>query len=142
MGKNVYSQYKDIPHICYACGSIRTNFNSKGKPNWFLNLDLDKNVVGMLCQSCYQSVIRVPALTAKGYYKQYIRFKDEQIHVGKFVREGLCQHCGKTGYTHLHHEQYDIENILRHTIELCPSCHAKESWRLDAFARGDIFNSC
>lgn len=80
-------------------------------------------------------------LTAKGYYKQYVRFQDRQIKVGK-VRNGICQRCGKVGQTHLHHEEYDDTNILKYTVELCPSCHAKESWRLDAFGRGEIFNSC
>jgi hypothetical protein len=48
----------------------------------------------------------------------------------KNPRKGMCQPCGKTGYTHLHHEQYDDNDILKHTIELCPGCHAKKSWRL------------
>jgi hypothetical protein len=133
MGRNRYSQYKDIPHICYACGTTKTTLNGNGKPNWFLNLTVDKKVVGMLCHKCYSSIIRVPMLTSNGFYKEYIRFKDRQIKVGR-VRTGLCMHCGKNGYTHLHHEEYDETDVMKHTIELCPSCHVKESWKLGAYS--------
>jgi hypothetical protein len=74
-------------------------------------------------------------LKSKGFYKQRIKFKGREIFIKNNPRKGIYQQCGKTGYTHLHHEQYDDNDILKHTIELCPGCHAKESCRLGDFQR-------
>lgn len=84
----------------------------------------------MLCKSCYDSIISRPMLKAIGRYKETINFKGKTIYYKQNPRKGVCTECGKTGYTHLHHDQYHESDILAHTRELCPSCHAKESWRL------------
>ena len=57
---------------------------------------------------------------------QRIRFKGPQIDLDYNPRIGVCNKCRYVGQTHLHHEKYDESNPLKHTIELCISCHNKE----------------
>lgn len=64
------------------------------------------------------------------YQLQSIKFKGKSIHTDHIVRKGSCQNCGKTGLTNMHHTQYDSNNPLAHTIELCISCHNKEHGRI------------
>lgn len=123
---NVYSKYQDIPRICYCCGSTNTSTKLSGKPRWHLNLPTNL----MLCHICYSKYIQNPKSRIEGYYRRLINFKGKEILLKTNPRKGFCQLCGKTGYTHLHHTQYDDVDVLRHTVELCPSCHAKEGWRL------------
>lgn len=56
-----------------------------------------------------------------------INFKGKIIRLGFVPRIGICSKCGKKGKTDLHHEEYDSNNILANTIELCDSCHSKET---------------
>lgn len=64
------------------------------------------------------------------YSKNRIQFKEKSILLKKNPRIGICSKCGKKGLTQLHHEKYDKFNPLNHTIEVCPRCHTKETWRL------------
>ena len=64
-------------------------------------------------------------------------FRNKSISLAENPRKGICSKCKRTvksgaiKFTQLHHEQYDESNPLLHTVELCPSCHTKESWRLN-----------
>ena len=66
------------------------------------------------------------------YTLQKIRFGGKQIRTNEVVRTGKCSKClrrvedGEIKVTHMHHEQYDSNNPLAHTIELCVRCHNKE----------------
>ena len=57
--------------------------------------------------------------------KKRIRFKDKHPRLDHNPRTGKCFKCEKEGMTHMHHLQYDENNPIAHTIELCPSCHTK-----------------
>jgi hypothetical protein len=127
---NKYTKYKDISRTCYACGSNKTATKITGLPKWNFNLDKNGNLLNILCKSCYDSIISRPTLKAIRRYKETISFKGKIIYHKQNPRKGVCTECGKTGYTHLHHDQYDESDILALTRELCPSCHARESWRL------------
>jgi hypothetical protein len=116
-------------YVCYSCGSDKTNTNSKAVPNWFLNLP----TLFVLCYRCYCHLIK-EANRPSGYqrhcWERQLKFKGKRLLFGSKLRSGICSECGKTTVTALHHTQYDETNPLAHTIELCRSCHLKESWRL------------
>jgi hypothetical protein len=67
----------------------------------------------------------------KRYGPRRLTFLGNSILLDRNPRKGMCSKCGKCGYTHIHHEQYDKTDPLKHTVELCPSCHAKESWSMN-----------
>jgi hypothetical protein len=66
-----------------------------------------------------------------------ISFKGKIVYLDSDPRIGVCTRCryvvgqihkvtGKVyKNTHLHHEQYDENNAVAHTIELCSPCHRK-----------------
>ncbi len=56
-----------------------------------------------------------------------LKFKNKMIHVKDNPRTGFCSLCNYTGVTHIHHIVYHDDDPLKDTIELCPSCHRKES---------------
>lgn len=73
-----------------------------------------------------------------------IRFKLKCIHLKHNPRTGVCQRCrkkigdeyinwyGKVNIikkTDMHHIEYHEDNPLEDTIELCMSCHSKETWK-------------
>jgi hypothetical protein len=56
-----------------------------------------------------------------------ILFKDKRITLDDIPRTGVCSWCGNTKLmTNIHHTQYDESDPLKHTVEICVSCHAKE----------------
>jgi len=63
------------------------------------------------------------------YNPQRIKFKGKQIQIGINPRKGICSKCGKKAETDMHHTKYDRNNVLANTVELCNSCHIKETWR-------------
>ena len=116
-----------LVRVCYGCDSEETSLAGNGYPNWYLNRPT--NLV--LCQSCYDKHIRFDRyrLHSKDKNPRMIRFRGPQIVVDRIARNGICVNCGREGYTHIHHKQYDDNDPLAHTIELCPSCHVKEGWK-------------
>ena len=78
--------------------------------------------------------------------KRKIIYKKRQIYLDDIPRIGKCSWCNKKvgdeytncfgkksiiKQTHIHHfDKYHDDNVLKDTIELCASCHIKESWRL------------
>lgn len=88
------------------------------------------------------------SMRPKGFNKKYneklLRFKDKRITLGFKPRTGQCQLCGNkigeeyidchgnvatTRKIDIHHIEYDADNPLATTIELCYSCHSKETWK-------------
>lgn len=76
------------------------------------------------CKKHYFSIVN------KRYNKNRILFQGKSILLKNNPRKNVCSKCGNKGYTHMHHTKYDFNNILKHTKELCPSCHTKEGWKL------------
>lgn len=64
------------------------------------------------------------------YSKNRVKFHGKSVSLKYNPRNGICSKCGRHGHTHMHHKDYDASNVLKHTEELCPSCHATESHRL------------
>jgi hypothetical protein len=113
--------------ICSNCGSNKTLFHlARGKypyNKWYKD-----GKGGFWCNSCYHKITDDPNMT-KQYNSTRMKFKDKIIHIGRNPRTGICQWCGRKGLTQMHHKQYHDDEPLRDTVELCPSCHMKESRR-------------
>ncbi len=63
----------------------------------------------------------------RGILKSWVSFKGKTIQLDFEPRDGKCSKCGKIDeHTHLHHTQYDETDPLKHTIELCQTCHGFE----------------
>jgi hypothetical protein len=125
MGK--FAEYKDIRRVCYSCGSTKTSCY-----RWYFNFDVysgKRHLIGMFCHNCYTKYVTFPRQVIRGYYRKQIRFKGQQLLLKINPHKGVCKRCGRQGLTHLHHQSYDDNDILAHTEELCPSCHAKETWK-------------
>ena len=131
--------------FCYGCGTTATKLHLvKGRyyEQWYLNHDAQKNA---LCFKCLDKYIRDP-LRRKARNIKYnpkwnkinngklLHYRGKQIWLGFNPRKHICQRCGKRGFTHMHHfAEYHDDDPLRDTIELCRSCHGKESWKLGQY---------
>jgi len=69
---------------------------------------------------------RTHQVEIQAYKAKRIKFKDKRIFLETNPRIGVCSWCRKKGRTNIHHLQYDENNPLAHTVEICPSCHIKE----------------
>ena len=125
---------------CYGCNSKYLH-KVKGRyyEQWYLNHDADNNA---LCLRCNDKYIRDPLRRKERNSKynpkwnkinnhKFVNYRGKHIWLGFDPRKHICQTCGKTGLTSLHHfAEYHDDDPLRDTIELCRSCHGKETWRL------------
>lgn len=65
----------------------------------------------------------------KPYNDRRIIFHDKRIQLKENPRTNICSKCGKKypddlrEQTIMHHEEYDPNNVLAHTVELCRGCH-------------------
>jgi hypothetical protein len=87
-----------------------------------------------LCHRCYCKFVLDPKWR-KINNSRKVTFKGKQITVKENPRKGVCSNCGAVKDTNckmtaMHHLEYDESDPLAHTIELCGSCHGKESARL------------
>lgn len=62
------------------------------------------------------------------------RFKQKVVLLDFIPRIDVCNLCRAvvpfdTCRTILHHEEYDENDSLRYTIEVCQECHNKETWK-------------
>jgi len=70
------------------------------------------------------------------YRHRLLNYKGKQITLKENPRIGVCSNChrsvenGAIMRTQLHHLEYDNNNPLNHTIELCVRCHRQEHARL------------
>lgn len=145
-GPNQYSRFNHIPHICYACNGIWTSKNTRGAPNWFLNLDEGGRIIGMLCNNCYSLFITYPKLKARGWFNTKYTYGNNKWHIIIYTgwnwkqRTGYCSLCpnnihdGSCKRTNLHHKYYLRIFPWFGRIEVCRSCHSKLEWEKDTFA--------
>ncbi len=129
--------YPRLPknHVCAVCDSTTTT-------NWHLHDEY------WYCNICYTKHVRNPAKLYQEYNKNYksrrLLFQDTRLILDHNPRNGVCSKCGKKNgekfintkgkesivQTHLHHIEYDPNNPLAHTVELCEGCHLKEGIKL------------
>ncbi len=70
----------------------------------------------------------------KDYWnKKRFLFLGQRLISQSVSRIGVCNFCRAivnfdTKRTVLHHEYYDKQDPLKHTIELCTSCHNRVGW--------------
>jgi hypothetical protein len=105
-----------------------------------------------MCQKCYDRYVRCPAdnpISNKKYResilahnKRSINFRKHIVYFKEQPRKGVCELCGaKKGdryvsargrnsimTTDIHHMEYHEDDPLKDTVELCDSCHLKETW--------------
>ena len=91
--------------------------------------------------------------------KRSMTFHREKIYYDQVIRTGECYFCKKYGrtqnydrQTYLHHLDYDNDEPIMWTIELCSSCHYRcdkqnrrqvdrtYAWRERVFSRGSEDN--
>jgi hypothetical protein len=62
---------------------------------------------------------------AREAMKKKVWFNGKQINLGFNPRKGICEVCGATNRrTEIHHFNYDSDDPLENTIELCHFCHS------------------
>jgi hypothetical protein len=113
--------------LCSNCGNktiITTTKKGFSHERWYS----DKKG-GWWCNHCYHMMTYDPVKVRKRNQTRML-FKDKVIHIGKNPRTGVCSLCGIKTKTSMHHLIYDETNPLKHTIEICNSCHMKESMKI------------
>jgi len=133
---NQYTKLQNIPHVCAACDTTTTYINKKGQECWHLH---DGH---FLCHSCHATYVWNPITEKCRVYK--ISYKRKDVVLNENPRKGKCEICNRrigdiyidyygrirtVTKTHMHHIKYDDNNVLANTIELCISCHSKETWK-------------
>jgi hypothetical protein len=109
---------------CAVCGSNSTRLELSGKPRWTYKAE------GFLCYKCYCRLyvspkwIKILAVKQREHRIRFTPDGSRPFVKERIVRTGICQRCGKTGYTtQMHHTKYDPANPAANTIELCIRCH-------------------
>ena len=115
---------------CVNCNSTTTTLRKGTKYQyWFKHKEKD----GYVCKKCYNKLY----LNPRWYEKNSSRLlwwtpTGKLIRVKENPRKGVCQWCGKKGFTNIHHfAEYHEDDPLKDTVELCASCHTKETRRLE-----------
>lgn len=123
--------------VCSECGSTTTLMEQhfgKPYPRWH-------NIDGKChCWRCWKRLIQYHRYDKK-YDREVrqakrIQFKDKRIRLKEKPRTGYCSWCsanihdGSCKRTSLHHVEYIDGKPLEKTIEVCNSCHNRESHRL------------
>lgn len=121
-----------IKHRCVACDSTESHKDIRSSgiyENWYGHDGCH------MCNRCFAQYVGNPSRDKSKFRKwnsitnkKRMWFKGKRIVVKRNPRKGKCLYCGKEGYTHMHHIEYIDDNPLEHTIELCPSCHAYQTW--------------
>lgn len=120
------------PKVCTCCDSVETYIRPNGLEQWY-----NDGNGGRLCHKCYKKNIEYPD---RGYRR--LRFKDRRIVLDVALRIGVCNWCRAVvpfdcKLTHMHHERYNPDNPKEGTIEVCITCHHKETHRLQREANGE-----
>lgn len=133
MMKNVSEVNKYILRKCHECGlEARTEEDlemfCKGKRKPYGRQTI--------CKKCRNSQMRDPLKyrasrdrASKKLIPKQINFLGKHIRLKKNPRTNICTKCGHKypeelkQQTSIHHEIYDRQNPLAHTIELCKPCH-------------------
>lgn len=117
--------------ICSNCHSDKSR-TKQGREIWSVFGQ------GYLCDRCNTRIFRNPKRsreTIKKYNSRQLIFKRKHVYVKENPRKGVCSWCGaikgiNCKATNIHHTQYHDDDVLKDTIELCASCHGKESERI------------
>ena len=115
---------------CLNCGSTTTRIRKpKNRPNSYEHWH--KYEGGFLCTKCYDKLIHNPRDSFRNNHRR-ILFKDKRVHIDVDPRIGICNFCcAVVGVnckrTNMHHLEYHPEDPLKDAIEICPSCHFKET---------------
>lgn len=117
-----------VIRLCYACGSDKTYVRKNGYLKWYPNPP-----IGWLCSKCYTKYIAMSKWRPK-YNLRLLKFKDKKVLAERPVRIGVCNWCRAVvpfdcKRTNIHHEVYDDSDVLKHSIEVCASCHGVETRR-------------
>lgn len=103
-----------------------------------------------ICNSCWDNIInRQITSNNRRFYQRQDKFKEYRKQIvrtsfgnAKLItpRIGVCNMCRAVVpfdcyRTHTHHTEYNINDLSKNTIELCPACHAKEGLRLEQICR-------
>ncbi len=100
---------------CYNCGSDKTYRNQ-----WYKYTD------GFICRYCRLKLIDSPKWNTITTHNRINPKGKGNIYLGFNPRKGICSKCGFKGRTDIHHLQYH-NDLLKDTMELCRSCHMRES---------------
>jgi hypothetical protein len=111
---------------CYICGSNKTYIDSRGFQCWMANVDSHGNVLHYACSFCRDKYFK----NVKRRVQHWIHWKGKQFPLKYNPRTGFCSQCGYVGDTDLHHTSYESDDPLENTVELCKSCHTKETLKL------------
>jgi hypothetical protein len=130
---------------CEACDSTITYIKKNGREQW------NTHDGHRMCQKCWDKYVRGPVdtpISNKKYlasimesHRRSINFRKKPVYFKVQPRKGICELCGaKKGdrfisargrnsivTTDIHHMEYHEDEPLRDTIELCDSCHLKET---------------
>lgn len=119
-------------YFCVNCNSKETVIHRIKTKTKGIVLQEDWRIVGknmIMCLRCFNRIFKKDILMRKNRRK--FRFKDKIIVTKTEVhRIGVCNLCRAVvkfdcKRTSLHHEKYDDNNMLNHTLEVCDSCHNK-----------------
>lgn len=111
---------------CFACGCTNTTLNKRGYTMWYYNHDVNHNA---LCSPCFLKYCYTINYEKKRSRRR-LKFLGRGRTLKFILRYGICDECGISRQTNLHHLFYLPIMPWACTIELCTSCHMKESWRL------------
>ena len=127
---------------CFNCSSNTTYTNHRGWVQWHkINGD-------WYCHKCRGKLFSGPKynpINCKRNNTRKIFFKGKFVYLKKNPKKGICSWCkkkigdsyinakgqiAKMKRTAMHHIEYHEADVLEDTIEICASCHGKESARL------------
>ncbi len=89
---------------------------------------------GWICRRCYKREVdytnnreKISRTYNTRYGPRRMWWTPEQryIYLKEDPRTGTCSKCGFKGYTHMHHEQYHLDDPMKGLVELCASCHSR-----------------
>jgi hypothetical protein len=131
---------------CESCDSFTTYIKKDGYAQWHCH---DGH---WLCHKCFDCYVWHPYRNPIDNKKwntikngREMVFKKKRIVLSDRVLKGQCQICGKKRgdsyincegkeakiiLTSMHHFEYHDDDPLKDAIEVCNSCHMKESWKL------------
>jgi hypothetical protein len=123
--------------VCSECGSNETPLRQNKRirtdgtlgppyPQWYSD-----GMGGYHCKPCRARLVDHPKwnlVNLKIHNERRLTYKGKVVRLKEAPRIGVCNWCRAVppfdcAKTQIHHEQYDDENPLAHTIEVCPKCH-------------------
>jgi len=133
-----------VKRFCYSCGCSKDDVNIRkaGDGHYYYDWKPNHDEEGsVLCPKCYFHLIYYPKnvkrytrqnkLTHAKFGPRRLNYKGNLIYLPECPRTGTCFDCGRSvsegeiKRTNLHHLEYDDNNPLDNTVELCVGCHRK-----------------